>query len=80
MVDNLVLAVLLARKSHIENLFYGAPAAADTSLIFCHDCLCLWLQSVQDDFQHHSARVAYKADGSITKALLLIAFLRKHDK
>ena len=42
---------------------------------FSEDRLRLWLQSVQNDLQHHFAWVANETDRSVVLALLQVAFL-----
>ena len=77
-VDVLMLAVLFAQDSKVEDLFCGAPSTAKSSLLFRYD-LCLRFQSVQNDLQHHFACMADKADGSVILAELQVSFLGKGD-
>ena len=42
----LMLQVFLAEDPEIEFLFCGAPSRYETSLFFCNDLFCLWLESV----------------------------------
>ena len=41
-----MLQVFLAEESEIEHLFFGAPSGSETSLLYCSDLFCLWLESV----------------------------------
>ena len=58
-------------------MFRGASSIAKASLFFGDDLFRLRFQSVQDDFQHHFARMANATDGSIVLTLLLVSFLGK---
>ena len=75
----LVLAVILPQNSDIQDLFCGASSNAKTSLLFGCDLLCLWFQSVQDDFQYHFARMTNEANGSVVLTELQIFFLGECD-
>ena len=66
MVDVLlVLAAFLTRNSDVEDLFCGTSSTMKTSLLFGDDLLCLRFQSIQNDFQHHFARMTTGADGFV---------------
>ena len=68
----LVLDIILADNSSVEDLLYGALSCSEACLFFRNDCLfCLRLQSVQYDF----AWVADEVDCSVALALLQVAFL-----
>ena len=59
-------------------LLCGAPSCSEAYLFFSDD-LCLWLQSVQYDFQHDFAWVTDETDRSVVLTLLQVAFPRKCD-
>ena len=40
-----MLQVFLAEDPDIEYVFCGAPSGSETSLLFCNDLFCLWLDS-----------------------------------
>ena len=75
----LMLQVFLAEDPEIEYFFCGAPSSSETCLLFCNDLFCLWLESVQDDFQDDLTRMADKADGSVVLAQLQVTFLWECD-
>ena len=58
----LVLQVLLAEDSKVENLLCSTVSCSKASLFFSDDDLCLWLESVKDDLQHDFTWVADEAD------------------
>ena len=45
----LMMQVFFAEDPESEYLFCGAPSCSETSLLFCNDLFCLWLESVYDD-------------------------------
>ena len=57
----LVLQVLFAEDSKVENLLYSTVSCSKAGLFFSDDVLCLWLASVKDDFQHDFIWVADEA-------------------
>ena len=46
----MVLKIFLTEDSLVEDLLPGAPPCSEACLFFSDDLLCLWLQSVQNDF------------------------------
>ena len=76
---SLVLGILLAEDSQVEDLLCGAPSCYEACLFFSDDLLRLWLQFVQYDLQHDFAWVTDEADCSVVLALLQVAFLGKCD-
>ena len=42
----LILQAFLAEDPEIKCLFCGAPTGSETSLLFCNDLFCLWLEAV----------------------------------
>ena len=75
----LVVEVLFHDDSQVEYLFSCAAPWPEACLLFCYNFLCLWLQSVQNYFEHYFTRVANQADSTIILALLKIAFLGEGD-
>ena len=75
----LMLAAFLPQNSDVEDLFCGTSSTTKASLILGHDLLCLWFQSVQNNFQHHFAHMSDQAVGSVVLTELQISFLRKCD-
>ena len=75
-VEILMMRQLFLIEDHeIEYLFCGFPSRSETSLLFCSDLFCLWLESVQVYLQHDLTRMADKANGSVVMAQLRIALL-----
>ena len=74
----LVLILFLTQTAVVEDLFYGTYITK-TSLLFGYDLLCLWFQSVQNDFQYHFARMTDEADRSVALTGLQISFLGECD-
>ena len=58
----LVLQVLFAEDSKIENLLCSTVSCSKAGLFFSDDVLWLWLESVNDDLQHDFTWVADEAD------------------
>ena len=48
----LVLQVLSAKDSKVENLLCITVSCSKAGMFFSDDVLCLWLESVKDDLQH----------------------------
>ena len=62
----LMLAVFLTQNSDVEDLFCGTSSTTKASLLFGYDLLSLWFQqSIQNDFQHHFARITDETDGFV---------------
>ena len=64
----LIMQVFFAEDPEIESFFCGAPSRSETSLLFCNDLFCLWLESVMDDLQHDLTRMTDRADSSVVLA------------
>ena len=64
----LVLEVLLAQYSKVEDLLCCAASWSEACLLLSDDLFRLRLQLVQQVFQHNFARVADEADGTIVLA------------
>lgn len=47
-----MLHVLLTNNSKIQFVFCGTASSPEYCFFFSYVLLCLWFQSVQDDFQH----------------------------
>ena len=75
----LMLAEFLTQNSDVKDLFFGASSTTSASLVFGYDFLCLWFQSVQDDFQHHFAHMADEAYGSVVLTELQVSILADCD-
>ena len=76
---SLVLVVFLTQNSDVEDLFCGASSTTKNSLLFGYELLCLWFESIKDDFQHHFARMTNEADGSVVLRELQISFVGECD-
>ena len=65
----------------IEFQWRSVPAllCSEACLFFSDDLLRLWLQAVQNAFQHDFAWVADEANRSVVLALLQVVFLGKCD-
>ena len=64
----LVLELLLAQYPKVDNLLCCAASCSEACLFLSDDLFRLWLQSVQQDFQHNFARMADETAGMIVLA------------
>ena len=62
------LMVAFAQYPKVEYLLCCVASWSEACLFLSDDLFRLWLQSVQQDFQHNFARVADEADGTIVLA------------
>ena len=72
----LMLEVLFTQDSNLEYLFCGASPGSEPSLFFSNYFFSLGFKPIQDDFQHHFARMTDEADSSVVLAELQVALLR----
>jgi len=75
----LVLTVFLTQNSNVEDLLCGTSSTSKASLLFSYAIFCLWLQSIQNDFQHHFAHMNNEADGSVVLTEVHVSFLGECD-
>ena len=73
----LMLEVLFAQYSKVEDLFCGASSGSEPSLFFSNYFFSLGFKPVQDDFQHDFARMTDEADSSVVLAELQVALFRE---
>ena len=73
----LILEVLFAQDSKVEDLFCGASSGSESSLFFSNYFFSLGFKPIQDDFQHDFARMTDEADCSVVLAELQIALFRE---
>ena len=68
----LMLTVLFTQDSEVEDLFYGAFPGSEPGLFF-NNLFRLWIEPVQDYFQHDFSWMTYDAYGSVILAKLSAA-------
>ena len=73
----LILEVLFAQDSKVEDLFCGASSGSESSLFFSNYFFSLGFKPIQVDFQHDFARMTDEADCSVVLAELQIALFRE---
>ena len=73
----LMLEVLFAEDSKVQDLFCGASSGSEPSLFFSNYFLSLGFKPIQDDFQHDFARMTVEADSSVVLEELQVALFRE---
>ena len=73
----LILKVLLAKESEVEDLFCGAPPGCEPSLVFRNNLFSLGFDPVQGDLQHDFTGMTDEANSSVILAELLAALFRE---
>ena len=73
----LMLEVLFAQDSKVEDLFCGASSGSEPSLFFSNNFFSLGFKTIPDDFQHDFARMTDEADSSVVLAELQVALFRE---
>ena len=73
----LMLEVLFAQDSKVEDLFCGTSSGSESRLFFSNYFFSLGLKPIQDDFQHDFARMTDEADSSVVLAEFQVALFRE---
>ena len=73
----LMLEVIFAQDSKVEDMFCGASSGSEPSLFFSNYFFSSGFKSIQDDFHHDFARKTDEADSSVVLAALQVALYRE---